>query len=149
MPEAREKRERRQGTAAEEATAGRAAEAGGGLMPEPLNYATPEKKEYSGSVVLYGTIGFVIGVVTFSTAAPKVSVDFTPAEILFPLPLLVGISINSFGLIVSAIIAALLQYALYGVVSGLGAKRGQLRATFIAVAAFHVCSVALCMSLVS
>jgi hypothetical protein len=52
---------------------------------------------------------------------------------------------RSGGLFILAIIAAFLQYPLYGAVCGLGAERGRSREALIVVAAVHVCSVVICI----
>jgi hypothetical protein len=105
-------------------------------MAETLDYAAPEKKAHRGSVLLGAVGGVPIGVAALVIALSTAGDTRTPAKLLFPVPLLLGAGARQFFL---ALVAALLQYPLYGAVCGLGAKYGRFRKSFVALAAVHAC----------
>src|SRR4051794_14211544 len=97
-------------------------------MAVTLDYAAPEKKAHRGSVLAGAVSGFLIGIVALSIALTAVPGTLTPAKLLFPFPLLLGAGAGQFRL---ALVAAFLQYTLYGAVCGLGTKHARLRESLI------------------
>ena len=118
-------------------------------MPEPLDYAAPEQRQQNrGAVLLGALVGLFISIAALSAALPRIPGYLTPAKILFPLPLLLGFSTGNFNVAVLAFGLASVQYVVYGVVCGFGFMHGRPLRVFLAVTAFHVVCIALCMSLI-